>query len=109
MSVEELRLWIRIVVVIATVATTSVPIVYAFTPWYTRPIGRLFMLQAVSFTIAMSLRLLTLFWIPKNPLVIFWIAAVTLTLIAGSTTALAILIWRMNHPKKKGGRNAQAE
>lgn len=103
-DVEVLMEWIRVATIIAAVCTTSVPVIYSFSPWYESILGRLFMLKAVSFALAMDLTVLFMLWKPSNILVVFWTDAVVLTLIAGSTASLAILIWRMNHPKKKGDR-----
>ena len=101
-DVETLRLWIRAVTFIAAICTTSVPIIYSFSPWYRSRLGQLFMLKACSFALAMDLACLFMVWQPKNILIIFWADAIVLTLIAGSTLALAILILKLNLPKKKG-------
>ena len=101
-DIEVLRAWIRIVALVAAICTTAVPVLYAFSPWRSRRVGQLFMLQAVSFAAAMILTVLFSYWRPKNILVMFWVDAVVLTAIAGSTAALALLMWRTNHPKKKG-------
>jgi hypothetical protein len=101
-DVHVLTEWIKVATFIAAICTTSVPVIYAFSPWYESKLGRLFMMKAVSFALAMDLTVIFMIWTPTNILVIFWTDAIVLTTIAASTASLAFLIWRMNHPKKKG-------
>jgi hypothetical protein len=107
-DVHLLTEWIKIVTFIAAICTTSVPLIYSFSAWYASKLGRLFMLKSVSFALAMDLTVVFMIWQPTDVLVIFWTDAIVLTFISASTASLAFLIWRMNHPKKKGGhREAQ--
>lgn len=96
-DVEVLRMWIRIVLCIAALGSTSFPVLYAFSPWRSSPLGRLFMLQAVSFAAAMDLSLMFSFWRPTNLVVIFWIDALVLTAIAASTILLTITVGLRQH------------
>lgn len=105
-DIEVLRAWIRVVLIIAAICTTAVPIIYSFSPWRSRPFGRLFMMQAISFAVAMDLSALFSVWHPVNILILFWVDALILTLIAASTSAMAGMMWRMSHPSKKGKQNA---
>lgn len=98
-DIEVLRAWIRVAVLYAAIGSTSVPFVYAFTAWRERPLGRVLMLQAVTFAAAMDLTALFSFWAPTNILVIFWIDAFVLTAICISTSMLAYMIWSLNHHK----------
>lgn len=99
-DLETLRTWIRICLWVASVCTTLVPFVYAFSPWFRSRLGQLFMLQAIAFAFAMDLTLVFQYWFPRgNIAAIFWVNAVMLTFIAGSTLALAILIFMMNYTK----------
>lgn len=101
-DIEVLTAWILAVALITAACTTAVPILYAFSPWRSRKLGRLFMLQALSFAAAIDLSVLFMIWTPPSILVVFWANALMLTAIAVSTSALATLMWKMNHPKKKG-------
>lgn len=105
-DIETLRLWIRIVLIITAICTTSVPVLYAFSPWRSRLFGRLFMLQAISFAVAMDLSVLLSFWQPKNILIIFWINAIILSGIAASTAALAVMMWVVPRRARKKNTNA---
>jgi hypothetical protein len=61
MNAQTLLTWIRVVETIAAVCTTAVPVIYAFSAWNTRTLGRLFMWQAISFaTAAMAIYILYL-------------------------------------------------
>jgi hypothetical protein len=104
-DVETLRFWIRVMCVVASIGTTAVPILYAFSPWRTRLFGRLFMLQALSFAAAIDLTTLFAFWQPKNILVVFWIDVIVLTAIAVSTSLLTLMMWLVPRREKRKQRN----
>lgn len=97
-DLEVLRAWIRIVTVITALAVTSFPILYSFTPWRTRPVGRILMLQGISFAVAIDLSTIFSFWRPSNILVLFWANAFILTIIAISTSSLTWWVWKSNRP-----------
>lgn len=100
-DIEVLRMWIRIVGVITAIATTSFPILYAFSPWRSRPIGRILMFQGVAFATAIDLSVIFSFWTPKPLLLVFWIDALVLTGVAASTSAMTWFVWKMNHSDRK--------
>jgi hypothetical protein len=97
-DIEVLKVWIRVVVSIAALGATSVPFVYSFSSWRERPLGRVLMLQAVTFAAAIDLSALFSFWAP-NILVIFWVDIFVLSGIAISTSMLAYMVWSLNHHK----------
>lgn len=100
MTSGALILWIRIVLVFTSICVTAVPIIYAGAPWRTRLLGRLFMMQAVAFALATDIRVVFIFWKPTSMLINFWVTAITLTLVAIASGALAVLIWTMRHPRR---------
>jgi hypothetical protein len=104
-DIEVLRMWIRVVLIIAAVCTTSVPVLFAFTPWRSRLIGKLFMTQAISFAVAMDLSALFSIWQPKNILVVFWVDAVVLSAIAISTFLFTAWLWNPTKYYKKGKKD----
>lgn len=97
-DLQNMREWIRICVLVASVGTTLVPVIYAFSPWYKSHLGRAFMLQAVSFSAAIDLTLWFMYWPPDDIRIKFWANAFVFTLIAISTTGLAFMIWKLNYP-----------
>lgn len=104
---EVLIFLIKVMCVIASIGTTAVPILYAFSPWKTRLFGRLFMLQAIAFAAAVDLSTLFVFWQPKNILVVFWIDVIVLTAIAVSTSLLTLMMWLVpRRERRKGKSNA---
>lgn len=94
-DINILRTWILVVAFIAALGTNLVPIVYFFTPWRQRMLGRLFMFQAVTFAVTLNMSLVFSFWKPKDILILFWIDAIVLTAVAISTSALAWMIWQL--------------
>jgi uncharacterized protein (DUF2062 family) len=101
-DIHVLTQWIRVVLIVAAIGTTSVPIMYSFTSWRTHTLGRLFMMKAISFAAAMDLSVLFSFWHPtslKSIYVLFLIDVIILTAIAISTSLMAWFVWQMNHPK----------
>jgi hypothetical protein len=103
-DVQTLLTWIRVVETIAAVCTTAVPVIYFFTGWNTRTLGRLFMWQATSSAAAKDAAVIFMFWRPKTPgaiVTVLWLDAVILTAIAGSTFSLAFYILLLNRFRKK--------
>jgi hypothetical protein len=105
-DVEALRMWGRVVLIIAAVCTTSVPIMYSYYPWRSRLLGKIFMLQAISFAVAIDLFTIFSIWSPLEYQWLFWVRAIVLTLIAGSTSAMTWMMWRFSKPLRKGRRRA---
>lgn len=99
-DIHALLLWIRICVCIAAVGTTAVPVIYAFSPWWTRRLGQIFMMKALSFALAMDMTVLFIFWQP-NILVQFWVEALAFTAISISTSAQAFMIWQLRRKNRK--------
>jgi hypothetical protein len=103
-DIETLRTWIRVVETVAAICTTAVPVIYSFSSWNARALGRLFMLQGVSFAAALDISTIFTWLRPTSVNVIviaLWVDAVILTFIAASTAALAILILKLNYFDRK--------
>jgi hypothetical protein len=107
-DIHTLVVWIRVVAVIASLCSTSLPILYSTFPWRTRTLGRLFMLLAVNMALAVDLSTMFLFWRPTSTVIRFWINGTILTLIAISTLLLTIFMWRLKHSSQKKGRSTNA-
>jgi len=99
-DIHTLQAWIRIVVLIAAFCTNSVPVIYATFPWRARPIGRLFMYQALSLSMAMDLTALFSYWKPKDVLVVFWVDALVITLIAATSLMMAIFMLKIRFTRR---------
>jgi hypothetical protein len=104
-DLNSLLLWYRVVCVVCSIATTAVPILYSLTPWRTRLFGKLFMVQAISFAIAMDLTTLFAFWRPTNILFRFWVGIGVLSLIGMSTSAIAIMMFVIPYRVRRNVRN----
>lgn len=100
-DIHTLVAWIRVVALITSTCTTMVPILYLFFPWRTRLIGRIFMLQALSFAAVIDLSTLFSYWHPDNILLVFWADAIVLTAVAVSTFAFTVLLWSVRPFLKK--------
>lgn len=106
---HELQLmlqWLRIIIIVAAVATTLVPIVYSFSPWYTTQLGRMFMVRGITFALAMDLTALFAMWNPNNIVLEFWTQIVVFSIVAITNLAMAGLIWRMRYFRRKAKRDA---
>lgn len=108
-DVEVLMNWIQACLVAAAIFTTAFPILYLFSPWHSTRLGRLLMLQAVSFALAIDLTLLFQFWVPTNVLIVFWVNFFVFFLIAIATGALTIMLWRTNHKKTPQPRRRETD
>lgn len=102
---DVLVFWFRVVCVICSISTTSVPILYSFTPWRTRLFGKLFMVQAIAFALAMDLSTLFAFWQPKNIYIVFWVNIAFLTGIAIATSTLAVMMFIVPYRVRRNVRN----
>ena len=100
-DIEVLRAWLLIVVIIAAIGATAVPILYSFLPWRKHKIGPPFMLKAITMAAALDMTVLFAFWTPSDILVLFWIEAVVFTGIAISTTTLVWVTIRLRYPTKR--------
>lgn len=89
---DVLLFWYRVVCVICSVTTTAVPLLYSLTPWRTRLFGKLFMVQAIAFAVAMDMTTLFAFWRPTNIVLVFSISIAMLGGIGISTTLLALMM-----------------
>jgi len=104
-DIETLRMWIRFLTVFTMVAVTSFPVVYAFTPWRSRPLGRILMFLGISYAFAFNITTLFSFWRPKNLLWMFGLYTVMLLFIAFASILLTGWVWKLNRPffrRRKG-------
>ena len=100
-DIEALRMYIFVVVVLASLGVTSIPVIYSFSAWRSTPLGRAYMTKAISFAVAMDMTLLFMIWSPANILIRFWINAILLTGIGLTSFWMAWQIWSIGHPKRK--------
>lgn len=98
-DIETLTRIVQVCLFIAAFCSTSFPLLYSFFPWRSTKLGRLLMLQSVSFALALDCTLLFQFWFPEDILIIFWINALVFILIAVATASLTWMMWTTNHPK----------
>lgn len=108
-DVDTLMNWVQGCLVAAAIFTTAFPILYLFSPWYSTLLGRLLMLQAISFALAIDFTLLFQFWVPVNVLIVFWMNAAVFFLIAIATGALTIKLWILNHRKVDHPRRRETD
>lgn len=100
-DIEVLRAWLLVVVVIAAIGATAVPVIYSFLPWRKHRVGFAFMLMAISFAAALDMTVLFAFWRPQEILILFWVQAIVFTGIAISTSTLAWVTLRLRYPTKR--------
>lgn len=98
-DVNVLRLWLLVVVVIAAIMATVVPILYSRFLWRTYKIGRVFMYEAISLAAALDMTVLFQFWRP-DILVIFWFDTIIFTALAVSISMAAFIMWKQSPPWK---------
>lgn len=99
-DVNTLRNWLIAALWVAAFFATIAPTLYAFTPWRSRPVGRVVMMMALCLASALDATLLFNYWHP-DILVIFWFDASLFTAIAMTAIAFTIMIWRLNISRKK--------
>lgn len=85
---------------VASVGSTLVPIIYAFSPWHRSALGRAFMAQAVAFAATLDLTVVYSVWRPANVYIRFWTEIFAFALIAYTTARIAWYIWDSNYRKR---------
>lgn len=103
---ETLRSWVQVCLIVAAVCTTAFPVLWSFSRWWTTTLGRLLMLQAVSFAVAMDLTLFfQIYRVPPGHIhLVLWLESVVFGLISLSTLLLTGTMIRLNymrHHRKK--------
>lgn len=98
-DIELLRIWLRIVIIVASLCATSLPIMYSFSRWAKSGLGRAFMLLSSSLAAAMDIQVMFMFWRPPI-LVMFWANAIVITGIAIATVWLTWWVWKMNFSRR---------
>jgi hypothetical protein len=101
MNVDTLMVLIFVFALIAATCTTAFPILYAFFPWRSSLLGKMLMLQAVAFALAMDGTVIFQIWEPSNIVIGFLIEVVVFGMIAFSTASLTVLMWKANHTNRK--------
>jgi hypothetical protein len=99
-DIELLRLWLRVVLVIAALAATSFPFVYSITPWRSLTVGRVLMHVGISLALALDMTVLFTFWAP-NVVIRLWISGIVVSYISISISRMTYQVWKANFSRKK--------
>ena len=99
-DINTLKQWLIAALWVASFFATAAPTLYAFTPWRSRPVGRVVMMMALCLAGALDASLLFYYWKP-DILVIFWFDAALFTVIGATAATFTVMIWRMNISRKK--------
>jgi hypothetical protein len=92
----------RLLLILAAITVTSFPVLYAFSPWYSRPLGWAVMLQAVTLMLAIWLKFTLTFFLADGPRgFLLWTNVFVLSLIAIATSTLTYLLWGIRREAKK--------
>lgn len=91
----------RLILIVAALTVTSFPVLYAFSPWYRRPLGRAVMLQAVTLMLAIWLKFTLTFFLADGPRgFLLWTNVFVLIMITIATGALTYLLWHIRRDPK---------
>lgn len=96
-----LELFVDFCVIMAALGTTAIPTVYAFTPWRTRVLGKMFMLNSVLFAMTIDLTAILYIWKLEDTTMALWLRALRFGFIACATAVVAWWIWRLNFQEEK--------
>lgn len=92
----------RILLIIAFFTVTSFPVLYAFSPWYKRPLGRAVMMQAMTLALAIWLKFFLTFFLVNGPRTfLLWTNVVVLALIITATSSLTYQLWVIRRTAKR--------
>ena len=96
-DVQVLRTWIQICLIIAAVCTTVFPLLFACSPWYKSSLGRAIMLRSVAFALIIDLTAVFQFWQTDNIMLLFWVNAVSFSLVTIASIILTWQLWERNY------------
>lgn len=100
----------RILLIIATITTTSFPVLYLFSPWYKKRLGQAFMLQAVTLMAAIWLKFILTFFLAEGPRqLLLWANVGILAAIAVATSSLTYLLWNIQRDAKSKQKELEDE
>lgn len=101
---ETLDLVILICLIIASITSTTFPLLYSFSRWDESILGRAMMSQSIAFAMALDLTLLFHFWRPPFPYARLF-TMIVFVFIAGTTTTLSVILWKLNYQKRLDKEN----
>lgn len=101
-DVETLRMYMRGALIFAAIGCTAWPVLYSFSPWRSRPIGKLLMLQAVVIAAVFDISVIFSFWAPQSISLIFWTNMILLLGIGITMWIQTISVAVMQYSKNRG-------
>lgn len=102
MNMDQLRVAVNVVVVLATLTAITFPVMYAFSTWNRSFIGRFLMADSIAYALLMSLTTFFRFWQPMDPQMVRTIYLIAFVGILITNVALLYGLWCVNfHPKRK--------
>jgi hypothetical protein len=99
-DIEVLTRWIEIFLVTSSVSATTVPVIYAFFPWYRSRLGRTLMFQSIAFSLALDVTTIFHFWMPSNIMLIFWTNTIIFGLITLATLSVNYMMIMLNRTRR---------
>ena len=101
-NLEEVRQITMVFLSVAAVSSTVFTVLWAFWPWYSTSMGRIFMLQSVSLSLALDLTLFFRFYFPVDHLyVILFVNFFVFGGLATSTLLMMLVMLRKNVKKRR--------
>lgn len=86
---------------LAAISATLFPIIYVFSPWYKTDLGRVVMLQAFAFAVALDVTLVFSYWKPGDVLFVHWVEVIVFGMIALATSSMTYLLWKLNYEVRR--------
>lgn len=91
----------RLALIVAAITVTSFPILYLFTPWYKRPLGRAIMLQSLTLVLAIWLKFILTFFFKEGPRdFLLWTNDIVLVSISVASSSLTYILWKIRQNAK---------
>lgn len=99
--------WLRVSLIVAAISTTLFPLLYFLTRWYRSVIGRVLMLQSISFAAAVDVTVVFQYWRPHSILLQFWIEVVIFSFIALASAALTLTLLHAQFKRRRPGQKVE--
>ena len=92
----------RLLLIVALFTTSSFPVLYAFSPWYKKPLGRSVMLLGMTIVLAIGLKFVLTFFLTNGPRdFLLWTNVAVLSLIIVASSSLTYQLWIIRRTAKR--------
>jgi hypothetical protein len=103
----DLLHWLHAILIITAILATCFPLIYGTTAWYETMLGRILMLQGVSFALLFDTIMVFTYWQPLNITIQMWIYIGLFIFLALAKSLMIYMVWKLNFRQRFGVSKAK--